>query len=137
LLDQIWTDLNGNGTIDSTDAGLMPKLVARAQRSTATAADSAPLNFGSTTTTIAKGTLFNAALAATDTRAYFFAGRVLGKSWAAHASSGNGVHNPFLLQALLTASIAAVHSTYSLTAPPGLDLRIRATPPPGLKVSAR
>ena len=137
LLDQIWTDVNSNGTIDSTDTGLMPQLVARALRVGATAADSAPLNFGSSTTTIAKGTLFNAALAATDTRAYFFAGRVLGKSWAAHASSGNGVHNPFLIQALLVASIAAVHSTYTLTAPPGPDLRIRATPPPGLKVSVR
>ena len=137
LLDQIWTDLNGNAVIDSTDGGLLPQLVARAMRPGATAADSAPLNFGSTTTTVAKGTLFNAALAATDTRAYFFAGRVLGKSWAAHASSGNGVHNPFLLQALLTSSIAALHSTYSLSAPANMDLRIRATPPPRLKVSVR
>jgi hypothetical protein len=139
LLDQIWTDVNGNGIIDSTDGGLMPQLVARAMRPGATRADSLPLRFDTTVTTIAKGTLFNAALAATDDRAYFLAGKVFGKSWAAHASAGNGVHNPFLLQALLTASIAAVQSTYSLTAPANLDRRIPATPPPGvrLRVSSR
>jgi hypothetical protein len=134
LLDQIWTDVNSNGTVDPspTDGGLLAQMVARGSHQ-----DSVDLNFGNTITSVAKGTIFNAALAATDTRAYFFAGRVLGKSWAAHASSGNGVHNPFLIQALLVASIAAMHTTYSLAPPANLDLRIRATPPPGLKVSAR
>jgi len=136
-LDQIWTDLNANAIIDSTDGGLLPQLVARAMRPGATAADSAPLNFRSTTTTVAKGTLYNAALAATDDRAYFLSGRVLGNGFAAHAASGNGVHNPFLLEALLTSSIAALHATYSLAPPVPFDLRIRATPPPGLKVSVR
>jgi hypothetical protein len=46
------------------------------------------------------------------------------------------VHNPFLLEALLTSSIAALHTTYSLTPPPNFDLRIRATPPPGLRTRA-
>jgi predicted CXXCH cytochrome family protein len=136
-LDQIWADLNANGTIDSTDGGLVPQLVARAQRPGATAADSAPINFRSTTTTVAKGTLYNAALAATDDRAYFLNGRVLGNGFTAHASAGNGVHNPFLLEALLTSSIAAMHVTYSLTPPANFDTRIRATAPPGLKVSVR
>jgi predicted CXXCH cytochrome family protein len=136
-LDQIWTDLNGNGIIDSTDGGLLPQLVARAMRPGATRADSLPLRFDTTVTTVAKGTLFNAALAATDDRPQFLSGKVFGKSWAAHMASGNGVHNPFLLEALLTSSIAALHTTYSLTAPANLDLRIRATPPPGLKVSVR
>ena len=86
---------------------------------------------------VAKGTLWNAALAATGDRQQFLSGRVLGKSWAAHMASGNGVHNPFLLEALLTSSIAALHTTYSLTPPANMDLQIRATPPPGLKVSVR
>jgi predicted CXXCH cytochrome family protein len=135
-LDQIWTDLNSNAIIDSTDGGLLPQLVKRAQRPGATASDTAQLDFGSTTTTVAKGTLYNAALAATDDRPQFLSGKVLGKGWAAHASSGNGVHNPFLLEALLTSSIAALHTTYSLTPPPNFDLRIRATPPPGLRTRA-
>ncbi len=128
-LDQIWFDTNGNGTIDATDGGLLPQMVARA-----TPADSAALNFGSTTTTVAKGTLYNAALASTNDRAYFLAGRVFGKGFAAHAAAGNGVHNPFLLQALLTSSIAALKQTYGLLAPPNLDLTVHATPPPGLRV---
>jgi hypothetical protein len=51
-------------------------------------------------------------------------------------ASGNGVHNPFLLEALLTASIAAMHTTYALPAPPHMDLRVKATPPPGLRLRA-
>jgi predicted CXXCH cytochrome family protein len=139
FLDQIWLDSNGNGVIDSTDGGLLPQLVAKAMRAGATAADSAPLDFGSTTTTVAKGTLWNAALAATDDRLYFLSGKVFGKNWAAHQASGNGVHNPFLLQALLSSSIAALHSTYNLTAPANVDLRVTATPPPGvrLRISSR
>jgi predicted CXXCH cytochrome family protein len=134
LLDQIWTDANGNSVIDSTDGGLLPQLVARAMRPTGTAADTAVLNFATTTTTVAKGTLFNAALAATDDRPQFLAGTVFGKSWAAHASSGNGVHNPFLLEALLTSSISALQGTYGL-APPirPINLSVQATPPPGVR----
>jgi predicted CXXCH cytochrome family protein len=134
LLDQIWTDKNANGVIDATptDAGILPQMVARG-----TPADSAALNFGSTTTTVAKGTLWNAALAATIDRQQFLNGKVYGKSFATHMASGNGVHNPFLLEALLTSSIAALHTTYGLAPPVNLDLRVRATPPPGLKVSVR
>jgi predicted CXXCH cytochrome family protein len=134
LLDQIWTDANGNSVIDSTDGGLLPQLVARAMRSGSTAADTAVLNFGSTTTTVAKGTLFNAALAATDDRPQFLGGTVFGKSWAAHASAGNGVHNPFLLEALLTSSIAALQTTYGL-APPirSVNLSVQAIRPPGVR----
>jgi predicted CXXCH cytochrome family protein len=137
LLDQIWLDSNGNGVIDSAgiDTGLLPTLVARAMRSPPDTAAVNALNFGSTVTTVAKGTLFNAALAATDDRAYFLGGKVLGKGWAAHMSSGNGVHNPFLLEALLTSSIAALHTSYGL-APPRLNLQVQATPPPGVRLRA-
>ena len=136
LLDQIWIDSNGNGVIDSTgiDSGLLPQLVARALRPSATHADSLALRFDTTVTTVAKGTLFNAALAATDDRPYFLGAKVLGKSWAAHASSGNGVHNPFLLEALLTSSISALQTTYGL-APPirPVNLSVQAIAPPGVR----
>ena len=137
LLDQIWTDANGNSVIDSTDGGLLPRLVARALRPGATSADTAALNFGTTTTTVAKGTLFNAALAATDDRPQFLAGTVFGKSWAAHASAGNGVHNPFLLEALLTSSISALQTTYGLAPPLNtITLSVQAIPPPGVRTRA-
>jgi len=136
LLDQIWLDSDGNAVIDSTDGGMVPQLVARALRPGATAADTAEINFGSTTTTVAKGTLFNASLAATDTRPHFLGGTVLGRSFSAHKASGNGVHNPFLLEALLTSSIDAMRTTYGLSLRPDVDLRIRATPPPGLRMRA-
>jgi hypothetical protein len=57
---------------------------------------------------------------------------VLGGAFAAHLSAGNGVHNPFLLEALLISSINAVKATYGLASPP-FDLRIHATMPPGLR----
>src|SRR5205807_2453714 len=77
-------------------------------------------------TTVAKGTLWNAALAATEDRKYFLSGTVLNRTFATHMASGNGVHNPFLLEALLTSSIASLHSTYGLPSP-HVDLRVQAT----------
>jgi predicted CXXCH cytochrome family protein len=132
LLDQIWVDVDSNGVIDSTDTGILAQMVLRHS-----GADSAALNFGSTTTTVAKGTLYNAALAATSDRKYFLSGKVFGKSWAAHMASGNGVHNPFLLEALLTSSIAALHTASGLSAPLTTDLRVHAKAPPGVRVSSR
>ena len=136
-LDQIWTDANANGTIDSTDGGLIPKLVARALRPGATAADSAEINFRNNVTTVAKGTLWNAALAATEDRPYFLSGKLLGNTFSTHMASGNGVHNPFLLKALLTSSIASLHSTYGLPAPPQQVLQVRGPLPPGVRLRAR
>ncbi len=129
LLDQIWLDSDSNGVIDATDGGLIPQLLARG-----TAADSAELDFSSNVTTVAKGTLFNAALAATNSRPQFLSGQVLGVTFATHMASGNGVHNPFLLEALLTSSISALHSTYGLTPPAPLDLQVKAIRPPGVRV---
>jgi predicted CXXCH cytochrome family protein len=129
LLDQLWNDVNSNGVIDGTDTGLLPEMVARG-----TPTDSAALDFGSNVTTTAKGALWNAALAATDDKAYFLNGQVFGRFFATHMASGNGVHNPFLLQALLSASIDAVRTEYALPAPPNFDPRIRATMPPGVRL---
>ena len=134
MLDQIWTDQNANGIVDTTDPGLIPKMLARALRPGATAADTAEINFSSNVTTVAKGTLYNAALAATVDRQYFLNGKLLGRTFATHMASGNGVHNPFLLEALLTASIQAMHNIYALPVAPN---RITATPPPGLRMAAQ
>ena len=135
-LDQIWADANANGVIDSTDGGLIPQLVARAVRTGATAADSAPINFRNNVTSVAKGTLWNAALAATEDRPYFLSGKVLGNGFATHMASGNGVHNPFLLKALLTSSIAALHTTYGLPTPPMMNPQVQGPLPPGVRVRA-
>jgi hypothetical protein len=134
-LDQIWTDANGNSTIDSTDGGLIPKLVARALRPGATAADSAEINFRNNITTVAKGTLWNAALAATEDRRIFLSGRLLGNTFSTHMASGNGVHNPFLLKALLISSIASLHTTYALPSPPFAPPLL--APPPGVRLRAQ
>ncbi len=136
-LDQIWTDnpsAGTVGTIDSAgiDSGLMPQLVARALRPGATAADSAPINFRNNVTSVAKGTLWNAALAATEDRRIFLSGRLLGNTFSTHIASGSGVHNPFLLKALLVSSIAAMRSTYGLPSSP-VDLRL-PPPPPGVRL---
>jgi len=138
-LDQIWTDnpsAGTVGTIDSAgiDGGLIPQLVARALRPGATAADSAPINFRNNITSVAKGSLWNAALAATEDRRIFLGGRLLGNTFSTHMASGNGVHNPFMLKALLISSISALHTTYGLPSPP-VDLRLPA-PPPGVRLRA-
>jgi hypothetical protein len=54
-------------------------------------------------------------------------------------ASGNGVHNPFLLKALLLSSIDALQTTYGLPAPPNFDPRVPGPLPPGvrLRVSSR
>ena len=138
LLDQIWVDVNGNGTVDSAgiDTGLMPQLVSRAIRPGATAADSATISFKNNVTSVAKGTLWNAALAATEDRPYFLNGRMLGNGFSTHMASGNGVHNPFMLKALLTSSIAAMHSIYGLPTPPAGNAQIVGPLPPGVHLRA-
>jgi predicted CXXCH cytochrome family protein len=136
-LDQIWTDNNANGIIDSTgiDGGLMPQLVARALRPGATAADSAPINFRNNVTSVAKGTLWNAALAATEDRPKFLSGKLLGNGFSTHMASGNGVHNPFLLKALLIGSIASMHSAYGLSSPVPLNsTQVPGPLPPGVRL---
>ncbi|MDP3911716.1 MAG: cytochrome c3 family protein [Gemmatimonadales bacterium] len=137
FLDQIWIDGNANGIIDSAgtglDAGLIPELMARALRPGATAADSAELSFRNNVTSAAKGTLWNAALAATEDRSHFLSGRSFGNTFSTHMASGNGVHNPFLLKALLTSSIAALQTTYGLSAPQQPSLEVTGPLPPGVR----
>jgi hypothetical protein len=112
----------------------MPQLVRRALRPGATAADSAPINFRTNVTTVAKGTLWNAALAATEDRRMFLNGTVLGNGFATHMASGNGVHNPFLLKALLLSSIATMHSAYGLPSPPMRNAEMLGPLPPRVRL---
>jgi predicted CXXCH cytochrome family protein len=121
LLDQLWFDTDGNGVIDVTDAGLLPQVVGQG--------DATQFNMSDAVVTVAEGAMWNAMLAYTSERDFWADGRVLGRSFRAHKSSGEGVHNPPLLEELLTSSIEAVMDEYGLVPAPGFDL----TPRPGLR----
>lgn len=146
LLDDIWEDLNGDHVMDPapTDAGVLPQVLA------ALPGDTTQLDVRDQTVTTAEGALWNAQLAFTSLldgsgtqlgRPYFGDGVVYvgsanggaGIHFGAHKGSGNGVHNPFLLEALLIASIDAVEDEYGVTAvsQPSATL----TPPPGVRLA--
>ena len=124
-MDQLWFDTDGNGVIDVTDAGLLPQVVAQG--------DATQFNMSDADVEVAEGAVWNAMLAHTSERDFWANGRALGQSFSAHKSSGEGVHNPPLLEALLTSSIQAVIDGYGLVPSPGPDLTQRFTPPPGLR----
>lgn len=126
LVDQLWTDRNGDHVIDATDGGLLPQVVAMG--------DTSQLNVSDQLVTVAEGAMWNAQLAHTDERPEWGDGEVFGVHFSAQEGSGNGVHNPFLLEALLTASIDAVKQAYGLSSPAGSDGTIHATPPAGLRL---
>ncbi len=123
LLDQIWDDTDGNTHIDATDGGLLAQVVAQG--------DSSQIDVSDNVTTVAEGALWNAMLAHTRDRPEFASGEAFGIHFSSHRGSGGGAHNPFLIEALLTASISALMDTYGLAPPPGLDLTVQAIPPPG------
>lgn len=136
-LDQLWADTDADGVLETSDGGLLPQLVA---------VDTVQLDVRSTKLTVAKGALWNAQLAYTSSRTHWASGRTyvgtagsgkLGITFSAHKASGNGVHNPFFLEALLNATISAVMTEYGLAPPAGLDLEVRATPPPRLRRASR
>jgi predicted CXXCH cytochrome family protein len=106
LLDELWEDSNGNHAIDATDGGLLAQLVARGMY--------AEMNPTTSTVTPAKGAMWNALLAWTDDRSHWADGTVGEWHFGSHPSSGNGVHNPHLLEALLLASIGEVREAYGL-----------------------
>lgn len=135
LTDQLWNDVNANGIMDPypTDTGLLPKIVANAK----TKADSNQINLTDNTLTVAEGAIWNAELGATHDRPQWQSGKVFGRTFTSHYASGEGVHNPFLLEALLTASIQAVQSTYAVAPPQAIDLTVHAAPPPGLHTAQR
>ena len=97
LTDQLWQDVNGNKVLDAfpTDSGYLPQLYA-----------TTPSVFnGGDGVSVAEGALFNWQMFTEQTH-------------YDHADGSYGVHNPFYYEALLSASIDAVQSTYSLPAPP-------------------
>ncbi len=120
LLSEIWTDNDSDGFIDAApvDRGLLPSIVA--------SAGAAELDVSNAQFTFAEGVLFNAQLAATDDTPHFLDASVVlatgtTVSISGHPSSGNGVHNPPFLKALLRASISAAASHYGLPHPAGTD----------------
>jgi predicted CXXCH cytochrome family protein len=91
--DQLWTDLNGNGSLQAapTDGGML-----------ATVRANSPGEWSNTDNTItpAEGAEFNA--------------RLCGEYGQSTADNSKGVHNPFLCRALLIATINYVRSHYGL-----------------------
>jgi predicted CXXCH cytochrome family protein len=96
LVNVLWVDLNGNGTLDAApaDGGLLPTVKAMS-----------PDEWSNTDNTItpAEGAEFNA--------------RLCGEYGQATSDNSKGVHNPFLCRALLsetTGTIAYIRSYYNL-----------------------
>lgn len=143
LTDLLWKDTNGNSQMDTTDAGLLPKVLKQANA----ANKRNEMNLYDRTFTTAEGAIWNAQLAFTHDREYWSNFKIQGQnscsatnctardsSNTAHKASGEGVHNPFLLDALLTASIQAVQGQYAVAPDRPIDLSVKATPPPGVHV---
>ncbi len=134
LTDLMWADTDNDSVMDPTDGGVLPQVLAQA----IAAGDSNQINLYDATFTPAEGAIWNAQLAFTHEREQWSRFTINGQ-WScetpapgcatgavnsAHKSSGEGVHNPFLLQALLTSSISYLIQHYGLPAPPA-DLRAR------------
>lgn len=113
LLDELWTDTDMDRVLEASDGGVLPQVIALGY--------GADLDPSTSTVTPAKGAMWNAMLAWTDDRPQWSDGEVLGKQFSAHPSSGNGVHNPHLLEALLLASIGHVRDVYGVSPSPGFE----------------
>lgn len=97
LTDQLWQDTNLSGSMQAapTDAGLLPTV--RVTR---------PLEWSNTDNRVtpAEGAEFNA--------------RLCGEYSQSTSDNSKGIHNPFLCEALLIATINDIRATYGLPAPP-------------------
>ncbi len=148
LTDQLWYDSNANGAMDTTDTGLLPKVLKQA----VLAGDLDEMNLYDTTLTIAERAIWNAQISSTSDRAYWLNFKIplqrscqyiptncstKGSSNTGHATAGEGAHNPYFSEALLIETIKAVQSTYGLSAAPGIDLTLHAQAPPGVSFAAR
>jgi len=89
--DQLWQDLNKDGTLQAapTDAGLL-----------ATVKQQRPAEWTTADITPAEGAEFNA--------------RLCGEYGQSNSDNSKGVHNPFLCDALLTSTITYIKSYYGL-----------------------
>jgi predicted CxxxxCH...CXXCH cytochrome family protein len=108
LADVLWQDVNGNQLIDAgVDLGYLP-----------TVKQNLPDEFKpDTVITAAEGGEFNA--------------RLVGEGLYGNGDKSLGVHNPFLAEALLRASIQEMQAKYSLPAPPAAARQILDSPVPG------
>jgi predicted CXXCH cytochrome family protein len=114
LLDQLWLDTDGDHVMEATDGGLLPRVIGKGFESDLDPTDP--------TINPAKGALWNAMLAWTHDRPQWSDGEVAGGHFSSHPNSGNGVHNPHLLEALLLASLKDVRDSYGLQPASGEDL---------------
>ena len=109
LADQLWVDSNGNGTLNAApaDGGLLAQV--RASR---------PAEWSNTDLVItpAEGAEFNA--------------RLCGEFGQTNADNSKGVHNPFLCEALLTATIDYIKTYYGVAAP-SIGVQARMSGPIG------
>jgi hypothetical protein len=142
LTDLLWNDVDNDSIMESTDTGILPQVLAQAIG----AGNLNEINTYDNVLTPAEGAIWNAQLARTNERQQWSSFKVSGQlsctptttcttqgsSNTAHKSSGEGVHNPFKLEALLLASIDYLGTYYSLPAPPA-NLTIQATVPPGTR----
>ena len=145
LTDLLWTDTDNDSVMETTDGGLLPKVLAQAIA--ANNLNEINLYDNVSSLTPAEGAIWNAQLASTHNRGRWRRFTVSGQksctpsatcttqngSNTAHPSSGSGVHNPFLLEALLISSIQYLQTYYSLSAPPAA-LAPQLAPPPGLRL---
>ncbi len=114
---QIWVDVNGDGNVNAGDTGLLTEV--------------ASTEFSTTDNkiTVAEGALFNV--------------RLVGEGRYDNGDKSMGVHNPFLSQAILAASIQALTDTYGLAPPPAAvqalvtKALVKVKRTPVLTVSAR
>ena len=108
LADVLWQDVNGNQVIDAgVDLGYLP-----------TVKQNLPDEFKpDTVISAAEGGEFNA--------------RLVGEGLYGNGDKSLGVHNPFLAEALLRASIQEMQAKYSLPAPPAAARQILDSPVPG------
>jgi predicted CXXCH cytochrome family protein len=107
LTDQLWVDSNGNRSMQAapTDAGMLPTV--RQMR---------PSEWSTTDNRVtpAEGAEFNA--------------RLCGEYGQSTADNSKGVHNPFLCEALLIATINEIRTFYGLPSPPAAVLEIMNGP---------
>jgi predicted CXXCH cytochrome family protein len=144
-VDLLWDDVDGDSLMETTDGGVIPDVLAQAIGNS----NLNEINLYDGVLTPVEGAIWNAQLAYTHDRLHWSSFKVVGQlscnstttptctttlgSNTAHKSSGEGVHNPFLLEALLIASIEYLQDYYALPGPPA-QLQHRVTPPPGLRV---
>ncbi|NIM51429.1 MAG: hypothetical protein GTO22_19630, partial [Gemmatimonadales bacterium] len=120
-LKKVWNDANGNDILDTGDTGLLVSIVAQEGGRVLDASDEL--------FTVAEGILWNAQLARTDDAPWFgdFHIEVTTGNFleiGGHPASGNGVHNPKFLRALMIASINHGAAHYGVPNPLPVELRV-------------